>query len=62
MKIFIFEQFKVPVLQRFMGGREFKKKDSMWGLRSCMPPSFPSALSKKALNALKEWNCALQDV
>lgn len=46
-----FWQFK----NRFMCGRELKKKKTMWGLRFRLPSPFPSVLSPQSQHMLQLW-------
>ncbi|EFX83722.1 hypothetical protein DAPPUDRAFT_301671 [Daphnia pulex] len=46
-----FWQFK----NRFMCGRELKKKKTMWGLRFKLPSTFPSVLAPQSRHTLQLW-------
>ena len=42
-------------LIRFMCGRELKKKKTMWGLRTRLPPAFPTALTPQSQRIFQLW-------
>jgi len=41
---------------RFMCGRELKKKQTMWGLRNRLPPPLPTALTPLTIRTLQTWS------